>query len=153
MTSLARSSKRRGLGMNSELEIPWHFHKAYLLRVVDGDTIDFTIDVGFRHTTDQRFRLLGLNAPEARGATRDWGLLASDWVSQWIAQYERVEVESHRADSFGRWLGRIYSPTGRSMNDDMIKQGYAVAWDGRGRNPVPWSDGTWTTYPRKDDEA
>lgn len=126
-------------------EIPWSFAKAYLVRVVDGDTIDLTVDVGFRHTTQQRFRLIGLNAPECRGETREWGQQATRWVEEWCAQFDRLLIDTYKADAFGRWLARVYNEAGRCLNDEMIRSGYAVAWDGRGRCPTPWDDGK---YPR-----
>lgn len=84
-----------------------------VLRVVDGDTLDLRLDLGFHLHTALRFRLLGVDTPE-RGQP-GWAE-AGEWVRRWLddardAGHE-VRVMTAKADSFGRWLATVYTPHG-----------------------------------------
>lgn len=117
-------------------------YKCSLDRVVDGDTVDITIDLGFTITTRQRVRLEGLNAPERN--TPD-GMDAANYVRQWFVNHTALTVESKKpgaGDKYGRYLARISGVATRGesrvncLNDDLIAAGHAVAWDGQGSKPV-----------------
>ena len=81
----------------------WHYEHVTLDRVIDGDTIDVIIDVGFRFTTRQRLRLLELDTPERgeplwREATAHLRRLLAD---------HPLTVTTVKQDSFGRWLAYV----------------------------------------------
>lgn len=85
---------------------PWEYTNVKLLRVVDGDTLDFEVDTGFHNKTTQRFRLRGYNSPEVHGQERPMGLAARQRL---IDLFDSTLVEDYRlttfkADSFGRYL-------------------------------------------------
>ena len=113
------------------------FHyKATVDRVIDGDTIDVTLDLGFDISYRGRIRFQGINAPESR--TRDAvekqaGLAAKRYVEDWINGHEqRVIIQTSLDDrgKFGRILGRILNNEGECLNDEMVSLGHATPYDG-----------------------
>ena len=93
------------------LEVDWIF-PADMIRLVDGDTQEFEVDAGFH--TDRRItdRLLGVNCPETKGASRPAGLAASDFSRQWYEGHDEIIIQTrpdpkHWTDSFRRYLVRV----------------------------------------------
>lgn len=113
-----------------------YVYRARVVRVVDGDTLDVTIDAGFRATREERLRLLGVNTPELRGASRPAGLAAREFATVWLAQaYAGDEwplvVQTVKADTFGRYLATVWRASdGRNLNADLLASGHAVPFDG-----------------------
>ena len=98
-----------------------------LLRVIDGDTIQVAIDVGFRFQTVQTLRLLQLDTPE-RGEP-GWAEARAK-LAQLITG-PALKVQTVKQDSFGRWLAHIWvgddlTPVSAMMRAWMAKQ----TWDG-----------------------
>jgi micrococcal nuclease len=99
-------------------------------RVVDGDTIDVFVDLGFFIMKKVRVRLLGVDAPETR--TKDIemkkaGIRAKEFVQVYLSQNpESIEMKlvSKKLDSFGRALGHIYV-NGEDLSEILIKHGHA----------------------------
>tara|TARA_R100000700_G_scaffold10485_1_gene15325 strand:- start:1471 stop:1899 length:429 start_codon:yes stop_codon:yes gene_type:complete len=123
-------------------------YNAICTRVVDGDTVDAMIDLGFGVHVKKRIRLAGINAPESR--TRDkqekiLGLAAKDRL---IAMMEgadnKFELESQELGKYGRVLGKLHIDrldgkdliTKTCVNDCLVKEGYAVEYDGGKREKV-----------------
>ena len=117
-------------------------YNAICTRVVDGDTVDAMIDLGFGVYVKKRIRLAGINAPESR--TRDkqekiLGLAAKDRL---IAMMEgadnKFELESQELGKYGRVLGKLHIDkldgkdliTKTCVNDCLVKEGYATEYDG-----------------------
>ena len=101
-------------------------YSAKLLKVVDGDTLDVAIDLGFDITHNVRVRLLEINAPEM--GTPE-GPKAKDYVCKWFAkQGEKftLKTQKDKHDSFGRYLAWITSPEGNKLNDEMVAAGHAT---------------------------
>ncbi len=99
-------------------------YQAKPVRVIDGDTVDLTVDVGFRHFTTQRFRLLGVNTPE-RGKT-DYDT-ARNFTVEWLFELSGewpLQIESKKSDSFGRWLVTIYNKNFECLNEELISKGW-----------------------------
>lgn len=90
-----------------------------VVRVLDGDTFDLEVDLGFRQYGVYRFRLLGLNTPEIFGVGHDTeeyqqGVEAQIFVTQWLSgRSGNLRVRSHKTGSFGRWLAEIYDGSTR----------------------------------------
>lgn len=123
-----------------------------LEKVVDGDTIDVNIDLGFDVCTKQRVRLLGIDTPESR--TRDleekkFGLLSKKKLKEWClkavaSEKDDIEIELRcpEADSrgkFGRVLAEIWvSEDGQwtNVNRWMCEEGYAVPYVGQNKADV-----------------
>lgn len=91
-------------------------------KVVDGDTVDVMIDVGFRMTTVQRIRLLGVNTPE-RG--EEGYIAAGELVKGWCDDRAgRLRIRTEKSDSFGRWLGDVYEPDGGNLSSALLAAGF-----------------------------
>lgn len=103
--------------------MPERTYPATLVRVVDGDTVDLLVDLGFRVLARQRFRLVGIDCPEARTPAGD---LATAFTTHWLDEHPTLEVESHREDVYGRWLGVIRSG-GENLNAALVASGHAEA--------------------------
>lgn len=106
-------------------------YRARLERVIDGDTLDVTIDQGLHTHRTERVRLLGVNTPEVKGPTRPAGLAAAGYVTSWLGQVPADDewpliVQTAKGDAFGRWLARVWRPDGRCLNDDLLAAGHAV---------------------------
>ena len=107
---------------------------ATVTRVVDADTIDCTVDLGFHVGIKERFRLFGVNAPESR--TRDKaekarGLAATAFVRDLIRQNDNAVTldVSKGTGKFGRWLAIVELSEGRTLNDALLAAGHAVRAD------------------------
>lgn len=104
-------------------------------RVVDGDTIDASVNLGFDVTTKQRIRLLGINAPETRTKDLDEkkkGLQAKEWLKQILDCDKALLIKTHKdkKGKFGRYLGYIYiDGDSISINEQMVSTGLAVIYE------------------------
>ena len=116
-------------------------YKISVLKVVDGDTIDAEIDLGFDVKIKKRVRFMGIDAPESR--TRDLeekarGLAAKDRVKQLLEGCKNIQLKSHGIGKFGRCLGEIMLDrvdgqeklTLVSLNELLITEKHAVKYDG-----------------------
>ena len=103
-------------------------YKAKLVRILDGDTIDAKIDLGFDVWVKKRIRFLGINAPETR--TRDLeekqaGLKAKSRVEALFDASDGVFVlKSHGVGKYGRVLGEIFIDK-VNINNLLIEEGLA----------------------------
>lgn len=110
-------------------------YPAALQHLVDADTYDLDIDLGFTIRTRQRVRLLGLNTPEKN---TPGGKAAITWATEWFAQHgSDVVVETHAREKYGRWLATITAADGAVLNTDLIDAGQAAPYDGHGPRPLP----------------
>ena len=108
-------------------------YRAQLVRVIDGDTLDVVIDQGLHTHRTERIRLLGVNTPETKGATRPAGLAAAGYVTSWLGAVPFDDdwpliVQTAQGDAFGRWLARVWRPDGRCLNADLLAAGHAVVF-------------------------
>ena len=111
-------------------------YKATIRRVVDGDTVDVTLDLGFNIMYNSRIRLLGIDTPESR--TRDLeekkrGLAAKDRVKELCPVGSSVTLKTTKdgRGKFGRILGEIFvSGVVQSINQLLVEEGHAVEYDG-----------------------
>lgn len=101
-------------------------YRATVIRVVDGDTIDVDIDLGFFTVLHrQRIRLHGIDAPEVRGSERFSGLESKAWLKHKIEGKE-IELVTFKdaKGKYGRWLGVVYFKN-RNINQLMVEKGLA----------------------------
>ena len=116
-------------------------YKISPLKIIDGDTIDADIDLGFDIKIKKRIRFMGINAPESR--TKDLeekarGLAAKDRVKQLLEGCENIQLKSHGVGKFGRCLGEIFLDkidgsekiTLVSLNELLISENHAVEYHG-----------------------
>ena len=116
-------------------------YKICLLKVVDGDTIDAEIDLGFDIRVKKIVRFMGINAPESR--TKDLeekarGLAAKNRVKALLEGCKNITLKSHGVGKFGRCLGELHLDvvdgqeklTLVSLNELLINEGHATKYDG-----------------------
>tara|TARA_R110000772_G_scaffold32582_2_gene79658 strand:- start:2283 stop:2702 length:420 start_codon:yes stop_codon:yes gene_type:complete len=111
-------------------------------RVVDGDTVDVDIDLGFGVVlANERVRIVGIDTPESR--TRDkvekvFGLAAKEKLKQLLGKKSILKCAKYDAKGkFGRILGDFTTNDGTEMvTDIMINEGYAVAYFGGSKDDV-----------------
>jgi|TARA_R100000084_G_scaffold103271_1_gene59240 micrococcal nuclease len=109
----------------------WEYF-ADVLRVVDGDTVDVRVDLGFNVHFKVRVRLHGLNAPESRTRNKEEkirGLAAKERLEE-LCKDGRIVVKSHGVGKFGRCLGELKTLSGRNINKTLISEGHAVEYHG-----------------------
>ena len=105
-------------------------------RVIDGDTIDANIDLGFDVNVKKRIRFVGINAPESRTRDADEkvkGLAAKERVKGLLRDAENITVKSHGIGKFGRCLGEvIITQAGKetNLNELLISEGHAIEYFG-----------------------
>lgn len=113
-------------------------------RVVDGDTIDADIDLGFDISLTKRIRLAGIDTPESR--TRDLeekelGIDAKNWLKHRLHDADNIIIRTEKPDStekYGRIIGHLYiNGEDISLNNQMIIEGYALEYDG-GKKDKNW---------------
>lgn len=107
-------------------------YDADLDRVIDGDTVILRVRLGFYISANITFRLLGINAPEVVGATREAGLAARANLEMLLGQGE-ISVVSTKYDKYApRWLGTIYvhrpDGTTTNVNNQMVAMGHAIMY-------------------------
>ena len=108
-------------------------YKATVERVVDGDTIDMTIDLGFKITTHQRIRLAKINTPETYNVKKDSeeykkGMASKEFVVKRIeANNNEVIIETDKlVGKYGRYIGTIYlADSDITLNDELVQKGLA----------------------------
>ena len=119
----------------------YNFRVVEINRVVDGDTIDVTIDLGFYLFKKERVRVAGVDTPEKR--TRDLeekelGIEATNWLKEKldgaITGDDDLVIRTELVGGmgkYGRLLGWLYiGDSELSLNEIMIEEGYAWAYDG-----------------------
>ena len=119
----------------------YNFRVVEINRVVDGDTIDVTIDLGFDLSKKERVRVAGVDTPEKR--TRDLeekalGYDATNWLKEKlegaVAGDDDLIIRTELVGGvgkYGRLLGWLYIGDSLvSLNEEMIEEGYAWAYDG-----------------------
>lgn len=111
-----------------------------VVRVVDGDTVDVDIDLGFGMTyKKQRVRMMGIDTPESR--TRDleekfYGKLSKAHLESILAEGE-IQLQSHGKGKFGRILGELFvGDSSYSVNQQMIDENHAVPYLGQNKADV-----------------
>jgi micrococcal nuclease len=124
--------------------MPFEYH-ARVNKVIDGDTINVDIDLGFNTIlSNQSVRLLGIDTPESRTSDKVekvFGNLSKEKVKEFIDKCEgQIILQISLGDSeekFGRLLGKVINPKGNSsLNEWLIWNNYAVAYNGENKNKV-----------------
>jgi micrococcal nuclease len=121
-------------------------YRATIVDVVDGDTVHALVDLGCDVTIKLTLRLAGINAPELHvgGQPNQAGVDAKNHllslvdpqvVTSQVPPVVTLSTIKDHKEKFGRYLAFITTPGGIRVNDQMVLDGYAVAWDGRGPRP------------------
>ena len=116
-------------------------YRCKVRRVVDGDTVDIDIDLGFGvWLHKERVRIYGIDTPESR--TRDkeekkYGLMAKEFVKQFV-KGDSIKLTTQKYDAkgkFGRILGDIIVDN-KSLSDAMIQEHHAVIYHGQSKEDI-----------------
>jgi micrococcal nuclease len=116
------------------------------LNVVDGDTIDVQMDLGFGLSTTQRLRFWGVDTPEKNARNpheRDRAYAAMEFTAQMV-EGKDLMIQTYKTDVFGRYLAKVFVPqediletTGEiseqtyiCLNDLLIQEGFAEVYEG-----------------------
>ena len=115
----------------------YEYYVNEVTNVVDGDTIDVVIDLGFDILFKSRVRLAGIDTPESRTSDKmekALGLEAKEYLKKHIKDAKKVVVRTEKMDSsekYGRILGWVYlDGDSESINNKMINDGYAWGYLG-----------------------
>ena len=123
----------------------YNFRVTKINRVVDGDTIDVTIDLGFDLYKKERVRVAGVDTPEKRTRNKEEKLLGIDatgWLKEKLEETIKGDEEliirtelKGGVGKYGRLLGWLYvGDSDISLNEQMITEGYAHSYDGGTKN-------------------
>ena len=123
----------------------YNFRVVKINRVVDGDTIDVTIDLGFDLYKKERVRVAGVDTPEKRTKNLEekaLGIDATGWLKAKLEETIKGDEEliirtelKGGVGKYGRLLGWLYvGDSDVSLNEQMITEGYAHAYDGGTKN-------------------
>ena len=119
------------------MKIMYEYYVRKVENIVDGDTIDVLIDLGFDILFQSRVRLAGIDTPESRTkdlAEKALGLEAKEYLKKNLKDAKSVVIKTEKMDSsekYGRILGWVYiNGDTVSLNDMMINDGYAWGYMG-----------------------
>ena len=105
-------------------------YRAFVRRVYDGDTVTVDIDLGFDILVkNQKIRLLGINAPEIRGESRESGLISRNFLRERISgKWVTLKTKKDKKGKYGRWLGDIFLEK-ENINELMVSEGMAKKYE------------------------
>lgn len=110
------------------IDFPRYNYSARLVRVIDGDTIEVNIDLGFSIHFTTKVRLLGLDTPEMIGANRARAIAARE-VLKAMLENQEINLRTTKTDKYGRYLAEIWIDK-TNVNQWLITNGFAVAYYG-----------------------
>ena len=120
-------------------------YRVKIVKIVDGDTVDVDIDLGFGvWLKKERIRMFGIDTPESR--TRDldekkYGLMAKDYITKLLDDEGGIVLKTRKdaEGKYGRILGELLRTTDfadTSINDLMIKNHHAVSYHGQSKEDI-----------------
>ena len=116
-------------------------YRCKLVKVVDGDTVDVDIDLGFGvWLQNQRIRLYGIDAPESRTSDKVekiYGLAAKDYLVKWTnAGGLKLRTFKDDKGKYGRILGQIWYGDEHNINQLLVDNHHAVAYYGQSKEEI-----------------
>ena len=121
-----------------------HEYKVKILKVVDGDTVDVDIDLGFGvWLRNERVRIMGIDTPESRTSDKVekvFGLAAKARLISLLGVDAILETQVHKGENmkgkFGRILGNFTTMNGEHCADVLLREGHAVAYSGGNKDAL-----------------
>ena len=118
-------------------------YRCKIKKVVDGDTVDVDIDLGFGiWQMNERVRIMGIDTPESRTRNKEEkvrGLLSKAKLKEMCPTggtiLLRTEVGNEKG-KFGRILGKLFTLEGKDINQHLIENNYAVAYHGQSKDDI-----------------
>jgi micrococcal nuclease len=120
-------------------------YKAHVIKIVDGDTVDVDIDLGFGiWMRDERVRIMGIDTPESRTSDKVekvFGLAAKNRLKGLLGKTTTLKTFAAKdgedmKGKFGRILGDFISEDGRLVTEIMIEEGHAVKYYGQNKADI-----------------
>jgi len=119
---------------------PYSYRVKSIVKIIDGDTFDCIMDLGFDVLLEARVRMMGIDTPESR--TRDleekkFGLLAKEYLTEKLATEDIIittQVDNEKG-KFGRILGWVWA-NDVNINEKMIADHMAVAYHGQSKDDI-----------------
>ena len=116
-------------------------YQAIVKRVVDGDTVDIDIDLGFGVVLrDERVRIMGIDTPESRTSDKTekvFGLASKERLKQLLGKKSILKCKEYDSKGkFGRILGDFTTNDGRMVTDVLVEEGHAVAYFGGSKEEI-----------------
>ena len=120
-------------------------YKATVIKVVDGDTVDVDIDLGFGIVlTDERVRIMGIDTPESRTSDKVeklFGLASKNRLKEILGKVTTLKTFAAKdgedmKGKFGRILGDFIAEDGRLVTEILIEEGHAVKYHGQNKADV-----------------
>ena len=115
----------------------YEYRVKQILKVVDGDTIDVVIDLGFDISFTSRVRLAGIDSPESRttdAREKILGVEVKEYLKKALEGATDIVIRTEKADSsekYGRILGWLFvNKQTSSLNMELVNKGYAWSYDG-----------------------
>jgi|TARA_R100001460_G_scaffold4712_1_gene13180 micrococcal nuclease len=130
---------RRGPALGDPTDFSYRINK--ITKIVDGDTIDVLLDMGFDIKYQSRVRLFGIDTPESRTRNKEEkvrGLISKEYLKQALKKAKKLTIKTHKGSEtgkFGRILGEIFAD-GVNLNLKMCTEGYAVQYYGQNKSLV-----------------
>jgi micrococcal nuclease len=120
-------------------------YRVKVLKVVDGDTVDVDIELGFGVVlSDERVRIMGIDTPESRTSDdveKLFGLAAKHRLQELLGETAILQTQINKngedmKGKFGRILGDFVAPDGRMVTDILIEEGHCVAYFGGSKDEI-----------------
>ena len=130
---------RRGPALGDPTDFSYRINK--VTKIVDGDTIDVLLDMGFDIKYQSRVRLFGIDTPESRTRNKEEkvrGLLSKAYLKDAIKKAKKLTIKTHKGSEtgkFGRILGEIFID-GININKKMCEVGHAVEYHGQNKDLI-----------------
>jgi len=118
---------------------PYSYRVKSIVKIIDGDTFDCIMDLGFDVLLEARVRMAGIDTPESR--TRDleekkFGLLAKEWLIEHLNDDIIISTQlDNEKGKFGRVLGTVWAE-GTNINEKMIEEHMAVRYHGQAKSDI-----------------
>ncbi len=108
-------------------------YKAKLDRVIDGDTIDVVVDLGFYTKVKERLRLAGIDTPEVYGAKKNSkeyqkGVEAKEYVEKRLQENNNeMIIKTDKVGKYRRWIALIFlEDSKKTLKQELVEKGFAV---------------------------
>jgi len=108
-----------------------------IVKIVDGDTVDIVLDLGFDVYRKERVRINRIDTPESNSkdvTEKKLAIEAKNYVSTWMINQKKIKIKTLKDDKYGRLLGEFYGDGDVCLSDLLIDGGYAWAYDGGTKN-------------------
>ena len=112
-----------------------------VIKIIDGDTIDVMLDLGFDIMYKSRVRLFGIDTPESRTSDKTekkYGLMSKKFLQDELKSASKLSIKTYKGEEtgkFGRILGDVFVD-GKSVNMKMVKEGHAVQYYGQNKSLI-----------------